>query len=102
MNKNNIKEQRRLVPVKVYRVGELWRCSPDVAGEDKVVKSYTLEGFTKFLKAIKACDNQTEPRSQRNITYIKMADDISNNIDNLIWVWSTIWNQLPKYIIMED
>jgi len=98
-----IDEQRRLIPIKVYYLDNIWHMVP----ADDVNNVISVQGdkdqFAIFLRKIKAKDSKSQPKSKRQITYGQMVSDIVMNTDSTIWVWSNTWMKYiskKKYIIL--
>lgn len=94
-----INEQRKLLSITVTYLNDIFHCIAD-SGADKTIRA-TPEGFVKFLRVIKASDYKTLPRSERNITYVQMTDEIMRNVENRIFVWDSYWNSLPDQVIID-
>lgn len=87
-------ERRRLVQVKVLYDGHQgWTLYWDNSSKFKVFYG-TSEDFTKFLMKIKAKENDTLPKSLRNMKYSEIVDQIVNGTQHHLWVWETDLNSL--------
>ena len=99
-NSNNLQEQRRLVPVKVYYLSDSFLMQDD-AGKEVTVKA-SPEKFRDLLMKLKAKDEYSQPKSFRDKTYMEIVDGIMNNSDNGIYIWSTYWDKVDVgYLIIE-
>ncbi len=63
----------------------------------------TKKAFAKFLQKVKASDNQTEPKSLRQIKYKDMVDEVVNGTDSTIWIWKhNLINKAPGMVHNES
>ncbi len=56
-----------------------------------------IENFAKFLRRVGASDDQTAPKSVRNLTYMQIAQEIMDGTDPIIWIWSNILSKMKDF-----
>lgn len=78
---------KRIIRVTVKYSGKVWHFIP----EDNQLNDYKFmasdEEMIRFLRRIKAKDEQTDPKSMRGLTYKNIIDEIKSGRDNQIFVF---------------
>jgi len=98
INESKIEELRNLILIDVFWNGKTGWSMSSLAGNR--VYNGSPQSFCKFLRQLQAKD-VSNPRSQRNITYMEIVDNIMTGKEHGFYVWSNIYNRFPKMIYNE-
>lgn len=90
---------RKLYKVNIIKMGDSYSFNYG-NGKVKVYRGGE-EGLRTLLRKLGASDNKVAPKSFRSKTFIKMAQEIIDQSDPIVWIWS---NNLDKMnmIVTED